>query len=88
MKEIKIDFSDFWGGYDPHNNFWTLVLQKLNIPYTVVSDNSDILFCSCFGINWTRKSSKKKILLEKDDPGYNPIFDPKSMPSEHLQMTN
>jgi hypothetical protein len=61
MKEIKIDFSDFWGGYDPHNNFWTLVLQKLNIPYTVVSDNSDILFCSCFGINWTRKSSKKKI---------------------------
>lgn len=61
MEQIKISFSDFWGGYDMHNNFWTLILKKLEIPYIVVDDESDVLFASCFGLNWTQKKSKKKI---------------------------
>lgn len=61
MNEIKISFSDFWGGYDPNDNFWILIFKKLNIPYKIVDDNSDILISSCFGLSWMNKNSKKKI---------------------------
>jgi hypothetical protein len=60
MTKIKIQFSDFWGGFDAHNNFWTLVLNKLDIPFEIVSDNSDLLISSCFGNSFlTRKTNKK-----------------------------
>jgi hypothetical protein len=62
MNILKISFSDFWGGYDPNDNFWTLTLKKLEIPYQVVDDNSDLLISSCFGASFLRKKSKKKIL--------------------------
>lgn len=59
--KIKIAFSDFWGGFENNNNFWTLMFDKLNIPYEVVDNNSDLLISSCFGGNWLNKESKKKI---------------------------
>lgn len=60
-KKLKIAFSDFWGGWDPNNNFWTLMFNKLNITYEVVDDNSDLLISSCFGGSWSTKKSIKKI---------------------------
>jgi hypothetical protein len=61
MGKLKISFSDFWGGFDEKNNFWTLILEKLKIDYVVVPDNSDILISSCFGSSFLRKNSNKKI---------------------------
>lgn len=61
MSKLKVSFSDFWGGYDPENNFWTLMFNKLKIPFEVVDDNSDLLISSCFGANWYNKKSKKKL---------------------------
>lgn len=62
MTKIKIQFTDFWGGYDPNDNFWTIMFNRLNIPYEVVNDNSDFLIASVFGVNWSQKRTKKKIL--------------------------
>lgn len=61
MNKLKVSFSDFWGGYDPNNNFWTIIMDKLSIPYEVVNDNSDLLISSCFGYNWQTLTSKKKM---------------------------
>lgn len=61
MEKIKIQFSDFWNGYDPKYNFWTIVMDNLNIPYEVVEDDSDLLISSCFGTNFFNKKTKKRI---------------------------
>lgn len=61
MNKLKVSFSDFWGGYDPNDNFWTLMFKRLNIPYEVVDNNSDLLISSCFGGNWLNKKSRKKL---------------------------
>lgn len=48
-KEIKINFTDFWGGYDPYDNYFTNILKEnYNV---VISDNPDYLFYSVFGNN-------------------------------------
>lgn len=59
--KLKIQFSDIWGGYNYNDNFWTLTLDKLNIPYEVVSDDSDLLIASCFGGSFLNKKSKKTL---------------------------
>lgn len=47
MQTIKIDFCDFWGGFDKHNNYFTALLKK---KYNVIIDsNPDFLIYSCFG---------------------------------------
>jgi hypothetical protein len=61
MKKIKIAFSDFWGGFNPSKNFWVTLFDDLNIPYEIVSDNSNLLISSCFGFSWVNKKSDKKI---------------------------
>jgi alpha(1,3/1,4) fucosyltransferase len=45
--EIKINFIDFWGGFDKNNNIFTNVLK---LKYDIaISDNPDYIFYSCFG---------------------------------------
>ncbi|MEH7334215.1 glycosyltransferase family 10 [Neobacillus drentensis] len=45
--KIKINFTDFWGGFDKKNNFFTNLLET---KYDVtISDDPDYLFYSCFG---------------------------------------
>ncbi|MGG1675867.1 glycosyltransferase family 10 domain-containing protein [Neobacillus sp. NRS-1170] len=45
--KIKINFTDFWGGFDKNNNFFTNLLEtKYDI---TISDDPDYLFYSCFG---------------------------------------
>lgn len=61
MKTLKVSFSDFWGGFENNNNFWTLMFKRLNIPYELVDENSDLLISSCFGSSWLSRTSKKRI---------------------------
>lgn len=47
MKKIKINFVDFWGSFNPNDNF---ILDALNKNFDVeISDNPDFLFCASFG---------------------------------------
>lgn len=46
MKKIKINFVDFWTGFDKTNNyFYNLLSQKYDL---VIDENPDILFYSCY----------------------------------------
>ena len=46
-KKIKIDFSDFWGGFDKTNNyFFNLLKEEFDVE---ISNNPDYLFFSVFG---------------------------------------
>jgi hypothetical protein len=46
-KKIKIDFSDFWGGFDKTNNyFYNLLKEEFDVE---ISSNPDYLFFSLFG---------------------------------------
>lgn len=47
MKEIKLNFVDFWLGFDKTNNyFYNLLVQKYNV---ILDEKPDLLFYSCFG---------------------------------------
>lgn len=47
MEQIKINFTDFWGGFDPNNNFFvSLLSDKYEV---VISEEPDILIFSCYG---------------------------------------
>jgi hypothetical protein len=49
MKKIKIDFSDWWGGFDKTNNyFYNLLKEEFEVQ---ISNNPDYLFFSVFGNN-------------------------------------
>jgi len=46
-KKIKIDFSDFWGGYNKTDNyFYNLLVEEFDVE---ISDKPDYLFFSVFG---------------------------------------
>lgn len=46
-KKIKIDFTDFWGGFEKNNNyFYNLLKRDFDIE---ISNNPDFLFFSVFG---------------------------------------
>lgn len=47
MKTIKIDFADFWGGFDKKDNyFYNLLKEEF---FVEISDKPDFLFFSIFG---------------------------------------
>jgi hypothetical protein len=46
-KKIKINFSDFWGGFNPSDNyFYNLLKEEFDVE---ISNNPDYLFFSVFG---------------------------------------
>lgn len=46
-KKIKINFTDFWQGFDPVDNyFYNLLIEEFDVE---ISDNPDYLFFSLFG---------------------------------------
>ena len=56
-KKIKIDFSDWWGGFDKTNNyFYNLLKEEFDVE---ISNNPDYLFFSLFGQNHRRYNCKK-----------------------------
>lgn len=55
--KIKIDFSDFWGGFDKTNNyFYNLLKEEFDV---IISDNPDYLFFSIFGNKHLQYKCKK-----------------------------
>jgi len=55
--KIKINFIDFWGGFNPNDNYFTNILKE---DFDVeISNNPDYLFFSVFGNNHLRYSCKK-----------------------------
>lgn len=56
-KRIKIDFSDFWGGFDKTNNyFYNLLKDEFDVE---ISNNPDYLFFSVFGNSHQNYNCKK-----------------------------
>ena len=56
-KKIKIDFSDFWGGFDKTNNyFYNLLKEEFDVE---ISNNPDYLFFSVFGNTHQNYKCKK-----------------------------
>lgn len=52
MKEIKINFEDFWPGFDKTNNyFYNLLVQKYKVR---IDENPDLLFYSCYNKNYLK----------------------------------
>lgn len=55
--KIKIDFSDFWSGFNKTDNyFYNLLTDKFDVE---ISDNPDYLFFSVFGNNHINYKCKK-----------------------------
>lgn len=70
-KTIKINFVDFWEGFDPQNNF---LLESLSLQYNPVIDpHPDYLFYSPFGYSHLRYNEAIKIYYtgENDIPNFN-----------------
>jgi hypothetical protein len=56
-RKIKIDFSDFWGGFDKTDNyFYNLLKEEFDVE---ISNNPDFLFFSLFGQTHQRYNCKK-----------------------------
>jgi len=54
MKEIKINFVDFWPGFDKTNNyFYNLLVQKYKVS---IDENPDLLFYSCYNYDYLNYS--------------------------------
>jgi len=52
MKKIKVNFVDFWGSFNPNDNF---ILDALKKNFEVeISSDPDFLFCSTFGKNFLK----------------------------------
>lgn len=69
-KLIKIKFVDFWGGFNPHDNFITNVLKR---NYEVlVTDSPDYLFFSVFGYSHLKYDCVKILFIgENIVPDFN-----------------
>lgn len=57
MKKIKIDFTDWWSGFDKTDNyFYNLLKEEFDVE---ISNNPDYLFFSLFGQNHQKYNCKK-----------------------------
>ena len=68
--KIKIDFADFWGGFEKNNNyFYNLLSKDFDVE---ISSNPDFLFYSVFGSsNLSYKCTKIFFSGENIGPDYN-----------------
>lgn len=70
MKEIKIGFTDFWGNFNPEDNFITQVLRSKY--RCVLSENPDYLFFSTFGCSHLKYDCVKIMFIgENLTPDFN-----------------
>lgn len=57
MKELKINFTDFWPNYDKTDNyFYNLLKSDYDL---VIDDNPEVLFYSSFGHNYLKYKCKR-----------------------------
>ncbi|HEX6961632.1 MAG TPA: glycosyltransferase family 10 [Lacipirellula sp.] len=58
---ISIGFSDFWGGFTPHDNYFTRLLATR---YDVeIADQPELLIYSCFGNEHRRSKARVRIFF-------------------------
>lgn len=55
---IKIWYTDFWGGWDPYNNWFSRMFLDGNVEY-IIDPNPDVLIYSCFGHSHKNYNCKK-----------------------------
>ena len=56
---ISLGFSDFWGGFTPHDNYFTRLLStRFNVE---ISDRPEYLIYSCFGKRYRRIPARVRI---------------------------
>ena len=59
---IRVNFEDFWAGYDKINNyFYNLLIQKYEV--IIDEENPEILFYSCFGFKYLKYTCKRVLFL-------------------------
>lgn len=68
-RTIKINFSDFWPGFNPNDNYLINVLKRhYNIE---LAEDPDILFFSCYGLGYlSYKCHKVQFLAENLRPDF------------------
>lgn len=55
---LKLAFSEFWQGFDPHSNLLTnLIRREFNVE--VVTENADLLIYSCYGFEFLKYNCPK-----------------------------
>lgn len=67
MRKTRIQFSDFWTGFDPRENIWVWVLRKLAIPHEVVDHAPDLLVASVFGTAWQGIAAKQRMFYSGEN---------------------
>jgi len=77
-KKLNISFLDFWGDFDPYNNFFIDLIHTIYPDCKVVpfsNEKTDVLIYSCFGSNHNNADRKKvkKIFYtgENKRPNFN-----------------
>ena len=69
MKKIKINFCDFWPGFDPQNNyFYNLLKEEFEIE---ISSTPQYLFYSVFGVQHLRYTNCIKVWYTGENIGPN-----------------
>lgn len=56
---IKIWFTDFWGGFDQNNNYFTKLLNEFNLDFIISKNYPDLVFFSIFGNSNLNYNCKK-----------------------------
>lgn len=71
---MKVCFSDFWGTFNPNNNFFIHIVRELYENVEVVNpEDADVMFFSVFGNENGRYKSCKKIFFTGENirPNFN-----------------
>ncbi|MBQ2017362.1 MAG: hypothetical protein II208_02440 [Alphaproteobacteria bacterium] len=70
-KKIKINFCDWWSGFDKNNNIFSNVLKKYYD--IIISDTPDFLFYSCHGGDYLRYNNCTKVFFTGENllPNFN-----------------
>lgn len=72
MPPVSLAFDDFWGGFNPRDNFLTRAISGA-VEWRLDDDNPDILFFSNFGVRHLRRRSRIKIFYSGENlvPDFN-----------------
>lgn len=71
---MKLSFLNFWGDFDPHNNFFTLLLKKYKEGVQVVlPEKADVIIYTCFGHEHLKYANCKRIFYTGENvrPNFN-----------------
>jgi GR25 family glycosyltransferase involved in LPS biosynthesis len=86
MANIRICFVDFWNGFNPVYNFFTLLLTKYTSnTYIIDYENPEIVIHSIFGTQHNKYRNCKKILFHGERYAINPFDSDLSLTSHSIE---